>query len=731
MNRYFESGLSYAQKGQYRQAAIQFQNAIQINRKFAAAHFQLAQCFVHEGLWPEAYRELSFTLDLEPQNLQAHMGIASLLFSLGQFQEARDRANEILKQEPRHVEALLLLASSNAEIGDLQQAVVEAKQAIEIVPDQVAPYLTLGLLQEKLGKLTDAERSYLRAIELDSKSPTARVALASFYGRQNRWKEAESSFRTSIDLFPGNPIPRSALAQMFVSRGELDSAEQILRDAKSDMPNNPAAYVLLGDFYQQTGKIDKAIAEFASLVRDHAADFDAKRRYVSLLTQNGQLELALSADEELLKSSPGDSDALILKGEILTRLRRAPESEAILQSAIKSDPENVAAHYQLGLAYSEMQRFADAETEWRRVVRVRPAMLEAQEKLANLAYHKGDLELLQQCGDAFLQYAPRSPEGLLIRGTTRLLRKDFEGANRDLQQVIQVAPQNATAVTRMADLSAVEGNSAKAEHYYEQALALDPRAVEALQNLVNLLVRRNEKEQALQRVQSQLIKVPSDGSFHFLLAQILLSDRRLVESDKELDQAISLNPLNMNARLLKAQVQLAMGLPESAVEIYHRLMHDYPRDVRSFLAYGLLEENRGNWEHAAAVYRQALDVQSEEPTAANNLSYILLEHGGDKNYALSLAQIARRAMPESSNTADTLAWAYYQDGIYPSAVELLEKAVKQAPMNAIYRYHLGLAYQKLNRTSQARESLTKALQIDPNFKGADGIRTTLSQMNKD
>jgi len=141
------------------------------------------------------------------------------------------------------------------------------------------------------------------------------------------------------------------------------------------------------------------------------------------------------------------------------------------------------------------------------------------------------------------------------------------------------------------------------------------------------------------------------------------------------------------------------------------------------------EEARGHWQHAEELYKQALDLDAGNATAANNLSYLLLEHGGDTNYALTLAQIARRGMPESPNTADTLAWAYYQKGIYDSAIELLQAAIKKVPENATYRYHLGLVYQRVSKVSLARQNFQQALLIDPRSKHADEIRHALTDLS--
>ena len=56
--KYFQSGAQYLQSGKYREAAIEFQNAIQIDPRFVQAHYQLAQTYLKESLWNSAYQEL-------------------------------------------------------------------------------------------------------------------------------------------------------------------------------------------------------------------------------------------------------------------------------------------------------------------------------------------------------------------------------------------------------------------------------------------------------------------------------------------------------------------------------------------------------------------------------------------------------------------------------------------------------------------------------------------------
>ncbi|MGC1644528.1 MAG: tetratricopeptide repeat protein, partial [Candidatus Sulfotelmatobacter sp.] len=80
-------------------------------------------------------------------------------------------------------------------------------------------------------------------------------------------------------------------------------------------------------------------------------------------------------------------------------------------------------------------------------------------------------------------------------------------------------------------------------------------------------------------------------------------------------------------------------------------------------------------------------------------------------------------MPDSPAAADTLGWAYYQKGIYQSAIGQFQEALRLGakhgdPDDADVHYHLGLAYEKANQNTQARQQLEKAVKLSPNHTDA-------------
>jgi cellulose synthase operon protein C len=82
-------------------------------------------------------------------------------------------------------------------------------------------------------------------------------------------------------------------------------------------------------------------------------------------------------------------------------------------------------------------------------------------------------------------------------------------------------------------------------------------------------------------------------------------------------------------------------------------------------------------------------------------------------------------MPNSPTTADTLAWAYYHNGTYGFARDLLDDAVRTNPNDAAMQYHLGMVLTKLRNKNDAALHLRKAVSLAPDSPTAKDAQKAL------
>jgi tetratricopeptide (TPR) repeat protein len=723
-----ERGDKEFSQGKYPEAVIYYGQALQADSHSAQAHFKLGQAHMKLGSWASAYREFARTVELEPENWPAQLQLAELSLRGGKAQDAKDRALLVLKNDPKNSDAQIVLSSADTSLGDSKAAVQEAIEATHMAPDRPGVFLQLGLLYAKNGDATKAEENLQKAKSLDS-SVNSAMTLGNFYEQQHRWTEAEREFQSAIAKAPDNPMPRAALATVYMNEGQNSLAEKILTEAKEQLKDQPAAYRMLGDYYLGRGENTKAIAEFSSLVAQHPKDPQVRKTYIQLLVLSHRLDEAAAQNADLLKSAPQDIEALVLHGEIQLQQGKVDESIQILQNVLHAAPENAFAHYQMGQALQQKGKTQEAEGQLRDAVRYNPALSDAWRALGESATLRGDWAGLHNIALELKKIAPRSPEGYLFDATARINQNDSVSAEADLNQLIALAPDRALGYVKLGQLRVIQKKLNEAETLYRQGLSHEPASLDALQGLVDVDFRRGKSADALQLVQKAIEQNSNSAALYLLQGQALVQNKQNAEAEKSLERAIQLDKQNLKSVVLLAELQASRGARDQAIATYQRAIELSPNALSLQVALGTLYEASGNWQVAQTIYQKVLSVQEDNPQAANNLAYILLEHSGSVNLALTYAQVARRGLPASPNTADTLGWAYYQNGAYSVAAPLLEEAVSKTSDNATYHYHLGITYQKLNDKDRARLQLQKAIDLNPNSPLAEESRRVLGQIS--
>src|SRR5229473_4135740 len=123
--KYFESGQRYFEKAKYREAAIQFSNAIQVDPRFVQAHYQLAQTYLKLRDFNRAYQELSRAVELAPDNYPAHVDLANLLISARDLKQAQTHLEILRETQPNSPDTHEAWANFYSAQNDLGAAIEE------------------------------------------------------------------------------------------------------------------------------------------------------------------------------------------------------------------------------------------------------------------------------------------------------------------------------------------------------------------------------------------------------------------------------------------------------------------------------------------------------------------------------------------------------------------------------------------------------------------------------
>jgi tetratricopeptide (TPR) repeat protein len=96
--------------------------------------------------------------------------------------------------------------------------------------------------------------------------------------------------------------------------------------------------------------------------------------------------------------------------------------------------------------------------------------------------------------------------------------------------------------------------------------------------------------------------------------------------------------------------------------------------------------------------------------------------------ALELAQLAKEVAPDEPHVSDTLGWILYRRGVYQRALALLKESAAKLPDSPAVHYHLGMAHYKLGSRAEAKQALSRALNLGPAFPGIDEAKRALATL---
>jgi tetratricopeptide (TPR) repeat protein len=724
--KYLESGQRYSAEGKDREAVIQFSNALKIDKNFADAHYALAQTYAHMGALSTAFGELLRTVDLQPTNYKARIDLGNMLLAGGKIDDAQAQANAVMAAQPNNADLHALLARIAAGRGQKDLALTEIRRALELDPNEAALHETFAMLEVGDSAQSSAVEAELKkSVALEPKSLNAKLLLAAYYVKNSRWAEAEQASRSAIATDPKNLSARESLAQVFLKQGNQAKAEDVLRQASNDLADNPQGVLMLANYYLESGQFDKARVEFAGLAAKYPKNLTVQEGYVRALLQVKDYATAQTVIAGLVKNNGKDPQVTALNGVVLLINGKTNDALTALQNAANSAPKDAFTKYWLGRAALAKGDSSLAEESFRQAFQLNPAGLNAQEELASIAAQRGDMNLLAEVAEKAIAAAPRSPAGYVWRATVELNHNSPDKAETDLKTAMSVAPQNPEAYLALGQLRFTQKKYPEGAALLEQALQYDPNSVGALRGLVAYDLLRKQPDHALARLNAQIARSPKNSSLYDLLVQFQIESKNLDQAAATAQKSMQINPDDGDAVALYTQLQVQRGQTANAISAWEQFSTAHPQNANAFAILGVLEESRGDLRKAEAYYKKALQIQPREPVAANNLAYRMLQNGENVDVALTLAQTARQAMPNSTTTADTLAWAYYYKGTYGFARDLLEDAIKINPNSAAMQYHLGMVYSKLRDKNDAVIHLRKAKSLAPDSPTAKDAQAAL------
>jgi len=272
---------------------------------------------------------------------------------------------------------------------------------------------------------------------------------------------------------------------------------------------------------------------------------------------------------------------LLEKGNEFRDARRFAEAETSYQEVLKLKPRDSRAAYGLGNVYSDQQRWESAEGAYRNAV----------------AWSPSDIEALVALSVVLVE--PRT-------GADNAKR--LADAEAFARRAVQLQPNNAVAWDRLGVALQARGIiNNETEHAYRRAVELDPQFAVAYAHLgraLNKLGRRDEAAPLYERAATLAKDVPTLN----LIADSLQAEQQWQNSEPILKRSLELDARNPNALYMLGRMlvvfkryQEAEPHLKLATEVNQKAFEPFNLLGRTYLALDRYDEAEVTYERAAGL----------------------------------------------------------------------------------------------------------------------------------
>lgn len=712
--------------GEYAEAAVQYRNARAVDPGSGHVRVKLGEAFLQGGNFGDALEEYVRAADLLPDDLALQLHAGNMLLLAGRFDDAQDRAEKVLAKNAGDINAQILVANALAGLKDFDAAVNQIEEAIKIARDRSGTYSNLGALELSRGRRDAAEQAFKKAVELQPTSVQAHVALGIFYWLTDQVAVAEQALTHALALEPRSALMNRVLADFYLATNRLGLAEEPLKTVWQVTGTSDSAFAL-AEYYVAIGRDAAGRAILEPMASDPRTSALASVRLAALDYKSGGHDAAYRRLAGVLEKDQTNLQALLLKSALLLSDGRADEALVNVNVAAERHPDSAPALFALGRVQMARRQPVAAIAAYREVLRLNPRATEAKVALGQLELMQGRPDVSVALAGEALANEPGNGDAHLLYVRGLLTKGELDRAELDLKQLMTRFPDSAAVHTQMGMLFGRKGKLPEARTAFERALQIQPEGGEAFAGLVALDLAAKDYAGARARIDARIASNPT-AALLTLAARTYAAGGDLVGPERLLRKAIDLDGDYVAAYGALGQLYLAQGKLASARAEFETLAERSPPSVAALTMVGIILQVEGDVDGARDRFERALRIDPEAAVAANNLAWIYTEHGGNLDVALQLAQAAQKRLPGVAQVSHTLGYIYYKKDLVSLAIRTFKLSAENDPGNALYQYHLGLAYAKAGEITSARQSLTRALGAKQDFEGAREARDLLRSL---
>jgi tetratricopeptide (TPR) repeat protein len=647
-----------------------------------------------EGNPERAIAALTQALEDGERNPNVIRELVQFYYDEKRYDEADEAIRKLAQQGPLDTELKRLAAQVSVQARDGQEAIRMANEAVSPDSKDYRDQIWLGQMRTAVSQNPQAEQAFQKAVELAPNKPEPYLALAQFFLRTDRRADAERALERAKTALPADTAAL-ALARGYKILGRNDLSEGLFEKALAAKPNDPSTLRTASAHYINQGRIDRAEPLLRLLIDPKAELSDrlwARRALAIGLLEaavSDRFKEALDLVEANLSENPASLEDQHTRALVLTTFPARRKEAIELLEQLSTKLKNNGQNDRLVLA-----QLYDAEDQW-------PKAKQAFQEL--------------------IAANPESPKHLIAFLKALVKHQEFDEANQYLQKLEGQKYSSLQLLGLKASILNSQGQTDKAVEQVRDFAKANPAQAKGCSELLERLGDFASAE--------TLLKEQSDQKEHpdnlLALAAFYGRQNRPLEA---IDLCDAARKSSLPLPNILDTAFSALGVTQPSAELLHRIeswIDEAERADGKKDAYrnqrGLLWTIEGRFKDAEALYRKAIDTNSADVMALNNLAWLLALSGGDADEALRLIDRAIGAVGYYYSLLDTRAVIQLARHQPDLALTDIKRVLKERNKDPIFYFHLARILHAANDKKGALDALNAADSLGLKLSDIDSL----------
>jgi len=504
--------------------------------KASYMHYLKALLLTNQGSHEGALKEYEEALEFDPQSAFVYQQATELALEIGRIDKARELADRFLRLEPNNPDAILLQGNVAWAQSDLRAAQASFERVLELKPVAKGVKVSTGAAEADeettvykqalfgLANLLSAEspekaKKYFEQYLVDNpeNASEAQFQIALIEQREGRLDSAAGHLKEAIRNSSENAQARFSLAQIYEAKGDTESALGVYREILQGDPRNIALLNHVGELFYLSGDSARAREHFLSakavlsdhptpclwlaLLAEQGRDFASAAKYLQdsaalkddasvnlrlsyYLTQAGRLKDAVGVLEGARRKWPENEDIGYFLALGYDDLKQPSKAADMMKDVLKANPEHRDARFQLGAICERGGRIADAEVQFREILKRNAQDAPALNYLGYSLADRGlKLEEAEQMIRKAVEIDPKNGAYRDSLGWVFFKQGKAREAISELQAASKLVPDDDAVWDHLGDAYMVAGDTRTAWVSWKTALAAAPKRPEIAKKL--------------------------------------------------------------------------------------------------------------------------------------------------------------------------------------------------------------------------------------------------------